>query len=328
MKIITTKETLNAVMKKAGKIAHPKASMPILAHVAIDFDGETCTITANDSSRTYSERFAATGEPGQCTVEAGKLAKAVAGMKSGEVQLTDKQISQGRSKIKLESMEYSQFPQPDYDEPTDTGLTGEDLARAVAVVSHAIPTKDVRYMLNGVHLTEGHAVATDGHRLAFQSCQYKGPDIIIPADSVRQMTDMGGAVKVSGRQLIIDNERSRFTTSLIESKYVDWRRVVPADFKTEVSFTASDMVDALRTAQIGGEMVKLTIADRQISMTTEKAESACDCDCGESVEVGFNAQYLIDAITASGEDRLTMKFSTERNQGLIDDRFVIMPVRI
>lgn len=328
MKITTTKETLNAIMKKAGKIAHPKASIPILSHVAIDFDGETCTITANDSSRTYSERFAATGEAGQCTVEAGKLAKAVAGMKSGEVQLTDNQISQGRSKIKLESMDYSQFPQPDYDEATDTGLTGEDLARAVAVVSHAIPTKDVRYMLNGVHLTEGHAVATDGHRLAFQSCQYKGPDIIVPADSVRQMTDMGGTVKVSGRQLIIDNDHSRFTTHLVESKYVDWQRVVPTDFKSEVTFNSSDMMDALRTAQIGGDLVKLTVADGVISLATGQAESACDCECSEPVEVGFNAQYLIDAITASGEENVTMKFSKDRSQGVIDDRFVVMPVRI
>lgn len=328
MKIKTTKETLNAVMKKAGKIAHPKASIPILSHVAIYFDGETCTITANDSSRTYSERFAASGDAGQCTVEAGKLAKAVAGMKSGDLELTDKHVSQGRSKVKLESMEYSQFPQPDYDEAADTGLSGEDLACAVAVVSHAIPTKDVRYMLNGVHLTEGHAVATDGHRLAFQSCKYKGPDIIVPADSVRQMTDMGGMVKVSGRQLIIDNDHSRFSTHLIESKYVDWQRVVPTDFKSEVTFNCEDMMDALRTAQIGGELVKLTIADGVINLTTGQAESACDCECNESVEVGFNAQYLIDAITSSGEDNVTMKFSTERSQGLIDGRFVIMPVRI
>lgn len=328
MKIKTTKETLNAVMKKAGKIANPKSTMPILSHVAIDFDGETCTITANDSSRTYSERFAATGGPGQCTVEAGKLGRAVAGMKSGDLELTDKHISQGRSKVKLESMEYGQFPQPDYDEATDTGLTGEDLSSALAVVGHAIPTKDVRYMLNGVHLTNGHAVATDGHRLAFTECQYEGPDIIIPADSVRQIGDMQGKVSVSDRQMIIESESSRFTTNLIDSKYVDWQRVVPKDFKSEVTFSSEDMMDALRTAQIGGDLVKLTIADGLIGLATDKAESACDCECSEPVEVGFNAQYLIDAIMASGLDNATMKFSTERSQGLIDGRFVVMPVRL
>lgn len=97
MKIITNKNTLNAAMKNASRIANPKSTMPILSHVAIDFDGETVTITANDSSRTYSERFAATGDAGQCTIEAAKLAKAVAGMKSGEIELTPDQIRQGQA---------------------------------------------------------------------------------------------------------------------------------------------------------------------------------------------------------------------------------------
>src|SRR6056297_2756138 len=132
MKLIIEKNTIASVMKKAIKVANPKSMIPILKHVAIDFDGEKCTITANDTSRTYSEMFAAEGESGQWTIEADKLAKAVNGMKSGPVEITPEYVKQGRSKIKLESLKYSDFPQPDYEKAEDAGVTGEQLAGALA----------------------------------------------------------------------------------------------------------------------------------------------------------------------------------------------------
>src|SRR6056297_3463307 len=161
MKLTTDKTTIAAAMKQAVKVANPKASIPVLSHVAIDFDGQNCTITANDSLRTYSATFPAEGEPGQCTIEADKLSRAVNGMKSGDIEITPTQIKQGRSKLKLESMPYDNFPQPDYDESEDAGISAESLSDAIRTVQHAMAMKDVRPMLNGVHLCEGHCVATD-----------------------------------------------------------------------------------------------------------------------------------------------------------------------
>ena len=129
MKIQTTKDVLAAATKRAAKVARSKSTIPVLSHVAVDFDGETVTITANDSIRTYSEKFPAQGEPGQCTIEADKLAKAAGGMKSGEIELTPTQIKQGRSKLKLESLRYADFPQPDYGAADDCGIHVVDRLR-------------------------------------------------------------------------------------------------------------------------------------------------------------------------------------------------------
>lgn len=328
MKIITTKQVLSSVMKKAAKIASTRATIPILSHVAIDFDGETCTITANDSARTYSERFQATGDAGSCTIEADRLLKAVNGMSAGDVELTETQIKQGRSKLKLESRNYADFPQPDYDDAENSGITADDLSAIISEIGHAIPAKDVRPMLNGLHFTEGHAVAADGFRMAWANCAYSGPDIIIPAESIRQMPDISGKVMVSSGQIIIESDDARYTTNLVDAKYPDWNRIIPKKFDATATVNCDELIQALKTAQIGHEKAKLSFSGGQCVITNEGAESACDAQCDSDVEVGFWIQYLIDAIQADGTDSITIGLNPSIPGCMVNDRFVVMPVRL
>jgi len=328
MKLTIDKNTLASAMKNAAKIANPKATIPILSHVAIDFDGETVTITANDSSRTYSERFAATGDAGQCTIEAAKLAKAVAGMKSGEIELTPDQIRQGRSKLKLESRNYADFPQPDYEDSTDAGITAQQLKAAIASVGHALPTKDVRPMLNGVHLCEGAAVATDGLKLAYVDIEYKGAPIIVPAETVRQLPDIDGKVSVSEQQIIIDGENQRYTSNLIGQKYPDWQRFIPKEFKWECSVSAGDLIEALKTAQLGGESVRMEAANGEIVISNPNAETVVSAEFEGEFKGAFFAQYLIDAANAAGTDSLSFQVGAGRGEALISGHFLVMPVKL
>jgi len=327
MKIIIEKSDISATMKRAAKVAPQKSTMPIFTHVALDFDGELLTITANDGVRTYSESVPATGDPGKCTIEAQKLARAVAGMKSGPIEITEGQIKQGRSKLKLESMTFDNFPQPDYEDAKSTTLTSGQLSEAIAIVAHAMPQKDVRPMLNGIHLTEGFAVATDGHRMAFWEIDYNGPDITIPADSVRQMPDMKGIVSVSDNQMIIDGNGARFSTSLQSGKYPDWRRVVQKEFGATATVNADDLLAALKTAQLGREIGRFEFTTDTLSVVNDNAEAACDLECDKEITTGFNYQYVIDAVMASGLPNVEIQINGMKSS-LINGHFVLMPVRI
>jgi len=327
MKIIIEKSDISATMKRAAKVAPQKSTMPIFTHVALDFDGEILTITANDGVRTYSESVPATGDPGKCTIEAQKLARAVAGMKAGPIEITEGQIKQGRSRLKLDSMPFDNFPQPNYEDSTVTTLHSSQLAHAIAIVSHAMPQKDVRPMLNGIHLTEGFAVATDGHRMAFWDIDYNGPDITIPADSVRQIPDIDGYVSVSENQMIVDGNQSRFSTSLRPGKYPDWRRVVQKEFGATATINADDLIAALKTAQLGLEIGRFEFTLDALSVVNDNAEDACDAKCDKEIVTGFNYQYVIDAVVASGMPSVEMQIN-ESKSSLINGHFVLMPVRI
>ena len=327
MKIIIEKSDISATMKRAAKVAPQKSTMPIFTHVALDFDGELLTITANDGVRTYSESVPATGDPGKCTIEAQKMARAITGMKSGPIEITEGQVKQGRSKIKLESMPFENFPQPDYEDATVTALQSSQLVSAIAIVAHAMPQKDVRPMLNGIHLTQGFAVATDGHRMAFWEIDYDGPDITIPADSVRQMPDMDGVVSVSDNQLIIDGKGSRFSTSLQSGKYPDWRRVIQKEFVATATINADDLIAAMKTAQLGREFGSFEFTAETLLVVNDSAEAACDLQCDGDVITGFSYQYMIDAVSASGLQNVEIQINKTKSS-LVNGHFVLMPVRI
>jgi len=329
MKITVEKSAIAAAMKQAVKVANPKSGIQILSHVAVKAEPESVTITANDSQRTYSATIPAVCDPGDCTIEADKLARAVNGMKSGSIEITRDQVKQGRSRLKLESRNYDEFPQPNYDDTIESGVTAEELSDAISVIQHAMATKDVRPMLNGIHLCEGFAVATDGHRMAVQEIGYSGPEIIIPAESIKSIIGTVGSVRVSDRQIVIKSECARFSSNLIEAKYPAWKSVMPKEFCATATVKSDDFISAIKTVQLGGDTAKFKFADGQVVIQNDKAEAVVDCSVDSDAETGFNLQYLIDAVNASGQSEAEIKVgSGARGASLIDGRFTVMPVRI
>lgn len=327
MKIITDKSTFLSVIKKAAKIANGRAMMPIYNHVALSFDGKRCTLTASDSVRTYQEIFEAQGEPGQCTLEAVKLSRAVTNMKSGEIEITDKKIKQDRTNIKLESMSYDSFPIPDLEKSESCGIDSADLVHAISVISHALPVKDVRIMLNGVHLTKGYAVATDGMRMAYIESKYDGPDVIIPSETIRQFPEIDGAVSVSSNQLIIKGANAIFSTGLVDAKFPDWQRIIPKDFNINLKANSGDLLSAIKTAQIGADMVRFNITKDTAILKNEGAETECNVVSTGDIEIGFMTHFLIDAINAANSSDLDIKMG-DGKACLINDFFIVMPVRL
>ena len=329
MKLKTDAKTLRNVVKQAAKLAK-RGTMPVLEHVAIDFDGYVARITSNDLERTYSETFPAEGEPGQAVVPAAKLAQVINAAK-GDVNITPDKVSAGRSRVKLLSLPYGEFPQPDYEEGQVVGCDAMELGRAIGAVVHAMPTKDSRPMLNGVHLTNGYAVATDGHRMAVAECGYDGPDVILPPESARLMTDFAGEVRVSECQIIVDGQGFRFSTGLIDAKYLDWRRVMPTDCTESFTCNSAEIIEAAKVAALGDDMYKkgLIVAEGgELTITNANAESGCDCTSTGRIEIAFNLQYLVDAIEAEGTDEVTVQVVAADKGALVGRYNVVMPVRL
>lgn len=327
MKVIVSKDAVLNAMKKAAKIAASKGTIQIFSHVAIEFVDGTCTLTANDGVRTYSERFDAEGQEGRCTLESVKLLRALNGMKAGDVEITKGNIKQGRTSIKLEAMDFETFPMPDYDKAESVGISSSEMFACFSVVAHALPSKDIRAYLNGVHLTNGFCVATDGLRLAKTECGYDGLDVIIPCDSVKTMPDIVGDVMVSNNQLIIDGVNARYSTSLVDAKFPDWRRILPKEFDIDITSKTDDVMSALKTAQIGGDVVKIDINNNTAILSNSGAETECEVTGEGSLTVAFMAQYLIDALGSCETDTVTMRMGVGK-ACLINDNFVVMPVRL
>jgi len=325
--IKVTKENLAPAMKKLAKIAGKKSMIPIMNHIAVDFDGEILTLTANDGSATYSARMDADGEPCQFTTEAAKLAASVSAMRVGEIELTDGQVKQGRSRIKLDCGKYSEFPQPDYGAAEPLSFSAEALGESLAAVSHAVATDDVRYYLNGACLVDGNMVSTNGHRMAWADIDFEGK-VIIPHDAINQIIGMAGTVSLSQNQLIIENDSERFSTKLVEGNYPDWKRVVPTGTPMAIKASSGDILEALQAALIGGETAKFEVSPESVAVSNAGAEAAFSCESDGDMTIGFSIKYMMDAVKSCPDDTIEIQLFEPNRPCIVGGNNVVMPVRL
>lgn len=123
-----------------------------------------------------------------------------------------------------------------------------DILRAV---SRFMAKEDIRYYLNGVkvevHRAVAYLVATDGHRLAVARVEGSPADpwepceAIIPGDALAVVLKSGSAaIKKLAVILTLDGDSFEFNAcgaitagKLIDGKFPDWRKVIPAKVSGE-----------------------------------------------------------------------------------------------
>jgi DNA polymerase-3 subunit beta len=189
---------------------------------------------------------------------------------------------------------------------------------------------DIRYYLNGIlFVAEGKQlslVATDGHRLAFASAtldvEVPKQEVILPRKTVielqRLLSDAGGdnqpqiAMQFANNQAKFSFGGMEFVTKLVEGKFPDYNRVIPRNHKNSITLGRAPLLASLqRTAILTSDKfkgVRLNIDPgtlRVASNNAEQEEAVDELDIdygGDSIEIGFNVTYLIDALSNMSQD--------------------------
>jgi DNA polymerase-3 subunit beta len=225
-------------------------------------------------------------------------------------------------------------------------------------VSFAMAVHDIRYYLNGIlFVAEGKQlslVATDGHRLAFASStldvEVPKQEVILPRKTVielqRLLSDAEGAIEMqfASNQARFTFGGMEFVTKLVEGKFPDYNRVIPKNHSNKITLGRDTLLKTLqRTAILTSDKfkgVRLNIDPGTLRMAANNAEQEeavdeLDIDYGgDSIEIGFNVTYLIDALANMGQDMVTLEFSDGNSSALLtipDNatfKYVVMPMRI
>ncbi len=362
-----TQDKVLAVLQSVAGIVERRHTLPILANVLIRKTGKALQLTTSDLEIQIRTTAELDGDNGNFTTTVGarKLIDILRTMPADQtVSLESNQnkliLKGGKSKFTLQTLPAEDFPLvqeaasfgPTFSVPQKTlkDLHGQ--------VSFAMAVHDIRYYLNGIlFVAEGKQlslVATDGHRLAFASAtldvEVPKQEVILPRKTViemqRLLSDAEGAIEMqfASNQARFSFGGMEFVSKLVEGKFPDYNRVIPRNHKNHIMLGRLALLAALqRTAILTSEKfkgVRLNIEPgtlRVASNNAEQEEAVDELDIdygGDSIEIGFNVTYLIDALTNMQQEMVKVELSDSNSSALLTIpenatfKYVVMPMRI
>lgn len=355
---ISQPELLKAVTFVNGAAASRNV-LPILENTLISVEENKATFTRTDLvTQNVITVPCESDQSGSITVEAKKLtdfaktadkAKPVA-LSLGSGEMT---IKSGRTRWKLKTLPAAEFLEfGNGSSLSPVSVDSSDLANAITSTSFCMADNDVRHYLNGMHIksVDGgiDVVATDGHRLAksFVSCDSCDISIIIAKHSVSQVaavlqSSSDAELLVDPHFLLVTTEDRKVYTKLIDGRFPDYTRVIPDDSPLSCEVYVGEFIAAVKQVlpvsndKTKGILAKITPNDIQMSAKNGNgeegtAESSCVYD-GDPLEVGFNAQYMIEALSAVNTETVQI-FMTDGSKPMrMNDEnnvFVVMPMRV
>ena len=364
MKFTAAREALLKPLQAVIGVVERRQTMPILSNVLLIARDGQLAVTATDLEvELVAQADVDTESGGEITVSGRKLLDICRALPEGsEINISVSgeklAIKAGRSKFSLATLPAAEFPVvEDIKAGQSLSVSQETLGRLIEKTHFSMAQQDVRYYLNGMLLEtgDGHlrAVATDGHRLALSQSSLDGKvdeqQVIVPRKGVlelqRLMTGEGDLnIELGANHIRIQLDSIRFTSKLIDGRFPEYDRVIPRESSNELKADRGAFKSALqRTAILSNEKyrgIRLVIRDSGVILQAhnpeqEEAEEELEVEySGEDIEIGFNVNYLLDALGAVDGDVVTLSVQDSNSSCLIrqpgkdDCTFVVMPMRL
>ncbi len=366
MRFSLQREVLLKPLAQVVNVVERRQTLPVLANLLARVEGDLLSLTGTDLEVEMVARTKVDdAESGEITIPARKLFEIVRALPDGSkvtiAQAGDKvTVSAGRSRFTLASLPANDFPALDEVDATERVRVGEaGLKELIERTAFAMAQQDVRYYLNGLlfDLRDKalRCVATDGHRLAMceavleETVQTKR-QIIVPRKGVLELQRL---LEGSDRELELEMGRSHirvkrddvtFTSKLIDGRFPDYEAVVPIGADREVKIDREAFRASLqRAAILSNEKyrgVRIEVSPGQLKINAhnpeqEEAQEEIEADTKvDSLVIGFNVNYLLDALSALRDEHVVLQLRDSNSSALVREassekcRHVVMPLRL
>jgi DNA polymerase-3 subunit beta len=370
MELVVRKNDLLRELQLFQGIVERKNTIPILANVLLDASDNEVRFLATDLEVGLRSKCAATvSKPGSLTLPAKKLYEIVKALPD-----TDIRISQDKSGVKVAADRFDSrmqtLPREDFPSLPQSGgaatatIPSSAMKEMVGKTQFAITGEDTRFFLNGAQFVlrpdSMSLVATDGHRLALVTVKRDGKaknDVdenkaILPKKTLGELGRLLGEgdgdityergenhmfFEVGGRTLI---------SRMIDGQFPAYERVIPKGNDKHIEFERDRLTNAVkRVALLANERsrsVKFQIDKGKVDVTSSSPELGEAHETlpveytGAAMQICFNAQYVLDFLSAVTTDVVALELKDEVSQAVMmpvgaegyDYTYVIMPMRV
>jgi len=364
MEVVIDRDAFLKGLQMVQNIVEPRQTLPILANVLLEADGENVRLTATDLEVGARVAVPAkVGSKGAITVSARKLAEIVKELPAAAVavKVTDNvtvSLRCGGATYRMVGLAPDDFPPVVPASPQSwVSVEAKTLREMLTQTSFAVSHDETRYALNGVLFAfqgkDLRMVATDGHRLAL-SMRSLGQAVasatgIVPRKAVTEIMRVIGAgeevqLAITDNQFVLQMPNFVMTARLIEGQFPNYEAVIPRTHPGRLTTGRGALSSALRRVAVMAEErnkpVKLALSPASLKVSASsqelgEAEEILDVEyAGEEMVIGFNSRYLLEAMAALEKDQVVLEIKDAQSPGVIKSVegegycCVIMPMRI
>src|SRR6476620_10048934 len=352
MEITISKFELLRELTATQGVVERKTTIPILSNYLFEAGGDKLSLTATDLDLSLRTACAAkVKKEGSCTIPARKLYDYVKLLPDADITIKLLEnhwvsIRCGRSNTKMVGMARSNFPSlPAFPTSGVVKIPALVLRAMIAKTVFAIANEESRYTLNGALMVLKSEsitmVATDGHRLAHverSGEKFEGVSgelkTLVPKkamDELKALVDAAGS-DVETIEFAKDESTLFFrigprllTSRQLTGQFPNYEAVLPKDNSKSINLHGDDLGAAIASvAQFADERsraVRLKLEKGELKLSassTEMGESEDSIETdynGESLTVGFNAQYIIDFLKAAGASDVRLELKDPHSAG-------------
>ena len=368
MKIVIPRQDLLDAVNKVKTVVSAKSALPILSHILMESKENAVCLSATDLKVSIECTIDCTVEtPGAFTISSQRLASILTELPDGDItlSLTDSNVIAlecGKIHTKLFSMSPDEFPPiRTFDGIEPLVLPQKMLKEIFSKTSFAICKDQARYNLTGLlfEIKDGKltAVATDGRRMSFYQEEEGIADgidikVIIPGKMINELErlldkDDDVNVYIGENQAAFSFGSLRLVTALIEGNFPNYEMVIPKEHDKEISLDTALFVEGVRRTRTmtnekfnsvrfildKGKMT-LKVVTPEVGEYDEEMPITYD---GESFEVAFNPDFLLDVLRHVDTENTILALKDSMSPGILkpvdEDSTnhyinVVMPIRI
>ncbi len=366
MKLFCTQENLNKGLSLVSYLVNKNANLPILNNVLLKANKNGLTlITTNLEIGIKVFVRGKVEEEGAFTVDAKLLNSFISLLPRENIEITLKEktlnIKNKNQEANISGLDAEDFPLiPEIEKENEIEIITKELRDAINQTIFAASTDNSRAEINAVNFSfkpkELTIAATDSYRLTEKKINInsnKEIDLIIPLKTVQELSRIlneedGQKINIyfNENQIMFVLDNIELVSRVIDSKYPDYKQIVPQEFITSITCDVSRLVPIIKSVSLfckqGINDINLVFDKNKQELevfTTSSKKGSKDVAkvpvkiTGESNDIVFNYRYLLDGLNNINSKEIIININNSKSPGLLKPKeeqgyiYLIMPIK-
>ncbi|MGN0613595.1 MAG: DNA polymerase III subunit beta [Porcipelethomonas sp.] len=359
------KEDITAAIGNVSKAVSQKSTISALEGIKLRLDSSQLELTGYDLEIGITTSIGCTSSDSGEIILNSRLFSEITRRMPSEIisyevdENLNLKISGGNAEYQISAIGAEEYPAlPEIEMENPVSVNQAVLRSMINQTVYAVSVNDAKPIMTGelfdIENNSFNIVAIDGFRLAIrnENTEYQEKKhFVVPSKALKEAAallseedDKKCLIYVNAKHVLFDINGYRIFTRLLEGEFHNYKNSVPVDFKTEVLIKTSDIIHCLERCALllndkNKAPVKCKFENNNIFLECKTAIGRLDDSIeaeisGESVTIGFNNKFLLEALRACDTDKVRIQMNGPSRAVKIIPlegshfTFIVMPVQI